>query len=357
MTRRTVLGLVPGAILAAQKKPAPSHGLPPARGEFVRFVDRLTENVVVRLTPPTYQNLLPLRENTFVSSREGFLVFSSDRTGAFAPFRANLKTGIVTQLAQTEELQPRSLALDARERELWLIDGTDLKVVNLQTQKSRTMAQGVLDFSFNNRRSSMVIRRGDRLERWTAAGSTLLATGVSERGIVNPAGTGCVFSRQETPGGREYWYTPFSSPKPKLLAKGRISSAYWRPDSAALLFLRQIEHSGYVASELREAPVDGSPEHVVSETTQYAVFAPNTDGTVFVGASKSKAQPNILLLLRSARREMVLCEHRSSTPESVCPSFSPNSQRVYFQSDHEGKSAIYSVNVERLIEETDDYNG
>jgi oligogalacturonide lyase len=54
---------------------------------------------------------------------------------------------------------------------------------------------------------------------------------------------------------------------------------------------------------------------------------------------------------------MVLCEHRSSTPETVTPSFSPNSQRVYFQSDHDGKSAIYSVNVERLIEKTDDDAG
>jgi oligogalacturonide lyase len=304
----------------------------------------------------THQSLVPLRENTFVSSREGFLVFSSDRTGAFAPFRANLKTGVLTQLAQTKDLQPRSLALDARERELWLIDGTDLRVVNLQNQRSRTLAGGVLDFSFNSKRSAVVIRRGDRLEKWTATGSTLLATGVSGRGIVNPAGSGCVFSRQETPGEREYWYTPFSSPKPNLVAKGRISSVYWRPDSAALLFLRQIDHWGYVTSELREAPVDGAPERVVSETSQYAVFAPNTDGSVFVGASKSKAQPNILLLLRNARREMVLCEHRASTPESVSPSFSPNSQRVYFQSDHEGKSAIYSVNVERLIEETDEYS-
>jgi oligogalacturonide lyase len=73
-----------------------------------------------------------------------------------------------------------------------------------------------------------------------------------------------------------------------------------------------------------------------------------------VGASRSKAQPDIVLLLRDTRREMVLCEHRASRPESVTPSFSPNSQRVYFQSDHDGKSAIYSVNVEPFVEETDE---
>jgi len=32
--------------------------------------------------------------------------------------------------------------------------------------------------------------------------------------------------------------------------------------------------------------------------------------------------------------------------------FSPNSQHVYFVSDREGKPAIYSVAVEKLVEET-----
>jgi oligogalacturonide lyase len=54
---------------------------------------------------------------------------------------------------------------------------------------------------------------------------------------------------------------------------------------------------------------------------------------------------------------MVLCEHRAQRAESVSPVFSPNSQRVYFQSDHEGKFALYSVNVERLVEQTEDDAG
>jgi hypothetical protein len=69
-----------------------------------------------------------------------------------------------------------------------------------------------------------------------------------------------------------------------------------------------------------------------------------------VGASRSKAQPNVVLLLRSAKREMTICQHHASHPLTVWPSFSPDSKRVYFQSDEEGKPAIYSVNVEQLVE-------
>ncbi len=34
--------------------------------------------------------------------------------------------------------------------------------------------------------------------------------------------------------------------------------------------------------------------------------------------------------------------------------FSPDSQRIFFQSDKEGKQAIYMMNVDRLVEETDE---
>ena len=48
-----------------------------------------------------------------------------------------------------------------------------------------------------------------------------------------------------------------------------------------------------------------------------------------------------------------LAEHRASDPKMVAPVFSPNSQRVYFSSDQHGKPAIYTMSVERLVEETE----
>ena len=73
-------------------------------------------------------------------------------------------------------------------------------------------------------------------------------------------------------------------------------------------------------------------------TSQYAAFARNWDGSVFVGASRSKAQPDIVLPVRDVRREMVLCEHRAKRAETVSPAFSPNSQRVYFKAIAKGNS-------------------
>jgi oligogalacturonide lyase len=49
---------------------------------------------------------------------------------------------------------------------------------------------------------------------------------------------------------------------------------------------------------------------------------------------------------------MTLCEHKSSRPELVRPVFSPNSQRVYFQSDRHGKPALYTLSVAQLVEST-----
>ena len=72
-----------------------------------------------------------------------------------------------------------------------------------------------------------------------------------------------------------------------------------------------------------------------------------------VGASRNAASPTILIMLRSVRRELTLCEHRASHPDQVSPMFSPDAQRIYLQSDRHGKPAIYSLHVERLVERID----
>ena len=92
---------------------------------------------------------------------------------------------------------------------------------------------------------------------------------------------------------------------------------------------------------------------MVVKTSQFNHFGFNRDSSVFVGASRNAASPNVLLQLRITGSELVLCEHKASRPETVAPMFSPDAQRVYFQSDHAGNPAIYCMHVEKLVEKTE----
>jgi oligogalacturonide lyase len=106
-------------------------------------------------------------------------------------------------------------------------------------------------------------------------------------------------------------------------------------------------------NNLRESTPDTNDDRQIAATSQFISFGGNADSSVLVGASGSKASPYVLLLVRSAKRELTLCEHRASDPRLVSPMFSPNSQRIFFQSDKDGKLAIYSMVVDKLVEATE----
>lgn len=132
----------------------------------------------------------------------------------------------------------------------------------------------------------------------------------------------------------------------RLKTTGDVGHAVWSPDGRSILYM-----SG---NELREHTPDSNTDAGLAKTSQFASFGRNSDGSVFVGASRSKAGPYVLLLVRYARRELAICEHRCSNPENVNPVFAPSSQRIYFQSDRSGKMAIYTMAVERLVEKTEE---
>jgi oligogalacturonide lyase len=75
---------------------------------------------------------------------------------------------------------------------------------------------------------------------------------------------------------------------------------------------------------------------------------------VFAGASFSRAQPYLLMLVRSVARELTLAEHAAKDAAQVAPVFTPDSQQIFWQSDREGKPCIYSIAVEKLVEATED---
>lgn len=347
MTRRSLLALFPAGLIAHTGKKAPPL---PHLGEFVPFADPVTETRVVRLTSLASTSWLPSPANRFVSVKDRFLVFSSDRTGRAAPFQLDLRAGLPHQLGETSALVPLSLCLDEKQKALFLLDGGALKEIALANRKVRTVADG-LDAFVSAPGGEFVVVRRKRLELLNAG--QLIAEDVGSLCLLRPAGDGVLFVREESPEGREYWFTLLAGQnKPVLLAKGRVSYPFWSPGGNSLLFLRDVPGASGFFSEIHEVPADGGGERCIAPTSQFASFSPNGDASVFVGASRSKAQPTVILLLRSAGRELTLCEHRASHPVSVSPVFSPDSRRVYFESDHQGKPALYSVNVELLVEPT-----
>lgn len=345
-TRRTLLALLPAALPAQLKKRTQPFT---AVGEFVPFPDPVTEARVVRLTSPANTSWLPAPQNRFISVKGRFLICSSDRNGSTAPFQLDLHAGLAHPLGETSALSPQSLCLDDSQRAVYLVDGGALKEIRLANRRMRTIADEVQAFA-PAAGDFMAVRRG-RLQLLNAG--TVIAENVAPFCLMRPAGSGCLFMREDSPDAREYWLGAIAGQdKPVLLAKGRVSSPFWSPGGKSLLFLRDVEGPNGVFAEIHEVAVDGAVERCVAPTSQFAAFAPNGDASVFVGASRSKAQPTVILLLRSVKRELTLCEHRASHPAAVSPVFSPDSRRVYFESDREGKQALYSVNVESLVEPT-----
>ncbi len=355
-----MLATLPAGLAAQTSRSRPKAKQLPSVGEFFRLTDPTTETTLVRLTALKSSSYLPAATNRFVSVKDRYLVFSSDRTGALAPFQVDLRSGAVRQLASPAHLAAESITLDPKEHWLYFLDGeqlvrTDVTKREARRQTSESLADGVSSFSIGLNGAVFVVRRGSLQKLEGARGDGGALADADQVGRVclaqpNSGGAGCLFSRELGASEREFWYCSGGSAKPVLLAKGNVSEPFWSPDGQSVLFLRELMRTDVPLMEIHVVGLDGKGEQCVAPTSQFASFAPNFDASVFVGASRSKAQPNVVLLLRSAKREMTLCQHHASSAAAVSPVFSPDARRVYFQSDEEGKPALYSVNVELLVE-------
>ncbi len=149
----------------------------------------------------------------------------------------------------------------------------------------------------------------------------------------------------------ELWLVNLDGQQNRKLKTDTPGPALWTPSGRTIAYLHFPEDKKEL-NTLREHTPDENADKLLGKTSQFVSFGANGDASVFVGASRGKASPFVLLLLRSAHREFTLCEHKSSNPTAVAPIFAPDSQSVFFQSDRDGKPAIYRVRVEKLVEET-----
>jgi oligogalacturonide lyase len=168
--------------------------------------------------------------------------------------------------------------------------------------------------------------------------------------MVRPRRAGISYRRAND----ELWVANFDGAQNRKLrvAEGATGPAFWSADGRSIFYLNYPADPKQLHS-IRELVPDTNEERAVASTTQFVGFGGNGDSSVFVGASGSKASPYVLLLVRSVKRELTLCEHHASDPAQVNPVFSPNSQRIFFQSDRDGKMALYAMVVDRLVDETE----
>ena len=345
-----------GATLAATKSDAPPS-------EIRRYIDSATENPVFRLTDAAHQSWLPAPYNHPISRKDNFLIYSSDRAGPLQAYRLEFRSGQVRPLTETADLLPESLTLGPNEREFLYLAGRSVYLGRTNEVHAREVYRAEEGFTIGTGSSlsedglvAAVIEQKPGMSRLRliTMRSGAAATVVESSEPISdpqprPRRAGLLYRK-----GSELWVVNYDGAQNRRLriAPGGLGAGLWSGDGRSVVYLNLPADPARLHN-IREFTPDTNQDQFVSNTTQYATFNRNADTSVFVGASGSKASPFILLLVRSVQRELTLCEHKAGDPRNVTTFFAPNSQRIFFQSDREGKMAIYSMAVDRLVSKTE----
>jgi oligogalacturonide lyase len=356
-TRRAFLvsGLAPWAFAEQKGALVPSA--------WHRYSDPATEFEVLRLTDPAHSCWLPAYYNRALSRHGGFLLYASDDSGSAQACRMDLHSGESRRLTEATQLDASSIAMLPDERSVCYFDGPALHQMtfgNLRTRQVYDVADG-----WERCAGASVADDGTALLGESREGaSRLRIVGLQKGGTRTVAEAPWILSHpQARPKRAQILYRQADealwlvnsdgTQNHKLaLAGGRIGPARWSPDGRTVLYLNFPDDPTQLHA-IRECSPDQNTDKLVARTSQFAHFGCNSNTSVFVGASQNRAAPYILILLRLTRRELSLCEHRASNPAMVAPIFSADSQQIFFESDREGKPAIYRIHVEKLVEETE----
>ena len=333
-----------------------------------RYSDELTELDVFRLTDLAFSSTLPAYYSRAIAKNSGFLLYGCDRSGSPQVFRMDLKSGATRELTEVENLDVSSITLTPDNRHFCYFAARTLFMTPLATMRERELYQvpegwercAGMTVGPDGTHATFAERRGDgsRLRMVSLVQGpprTVIEAPFAMRDPIPRPMRAQVLYRQED---QALWLVNSDGQQNRQLkvSDGRIGPANWAPDGKTLLYL-SFPSDKTQLNTIRELTPDSNADRLVAKTSQFVDFGFNRDTSVFVGASGNIGSPAVLLLLRVSHRELTLCEHRSSHPNAVTVMFSPDSQRVYFQSDWEGHPAIYCMHVDRLVEKTDAESG
>jgi oligogalacturonide lyase len=333
--------------------------------DWRRYLDAGTEMEVYRLTAPAYSSALPAYYNRAVARNRRFLLYSCDRDGSRQAFSMDLDKGATKQLSDSSDLDGYALSLAPNNLSICYFAGRRLCVTNLDTLEERAVytvpeecERGVGMSLTPDGASALFIERQGETSRVRMAplargqGRTVAEANFEISDPIMRPGRRQILYRQRD---AALWLADSSGQANRQLklAPGRVGPANWSPDGATVLYLNFPDDRTQL-NAVREYAPEADKDKLVAKTSQYAHFGFNKDTSVFAGASRNAASPTVLIMLRVNGRELTICEHRASRPETVAPIFSPDAQRLFFQSDRDGKQAIYCVHVERLVEKIEE---
>jgi oligogalacturonide lyase len=336
---------------------------PPNPSEATRYADPTTEWDVYRLTGPAHSDTLPAYYNRAITRNSASLLFASDRTGAVQAYRMELRTAETHQLTDVEDLDASSLTFTPDNRTFCYFAGRSLFATALAAMRERKIYEVPEEWERcpgvsvgpDGTHATFAESRGDtsRLRMVTLGQGVARTVTEAPFPIAHPIHRPMRAQILFRQGDDSLWLVNSDGQQKRQLklAPGKIGSPNWSPDGKTVFYLNFPEDTAQLRN-IREYSPDAGTDKMVSKTSQFACFGFNRDSSVFVGASANQGSPTLLILLRITRRELTLCEHKATHPESVAPMFSPDSQRIYFQSDREGRSALYDLHVERLVEKT-----
>ena len=332
----------------------------------VRYPDPATEFTVVRLTDPQFTSSLPLPGNRGILARS--ILYASDLAGDWQVFWMDLRTKDPRQLTDAKELDPASIALAPKDKSFWHFDGPALietTLANLKPREIYRVPEGYeklpgVSFSEDGQYAAFVEKAAEsyrlqllHLARGTA--STLVESPEELRDpLLRPRHASLIYCKAGAPHNAGQWWSidcDGQQSRRLALAEGATLQVEWAADGHELQYLNRPSNP-HKLTALRAWTPDTDKDAEIAETSQFLQFDGNADASAFVGSSGSKASPYLVLLIRAAKRELTLAEHRASDPALVHPRFAPNSQFVVFVSDRHGKPAIYWIAVDKLVAET-----
>lgn len=352
ITRRAFVAALPFAVGAAEVYPSESK----------RLRDPATEFEITRLTDPAHNSWLIAPPGRSISGRNNALLYCSDRAGSMQAYRLDLKSGESRQLTNAQKLDRTSLAFLPDDKTVCYFDGAKLvagsgartrTIYEVEAGWERTPAFLLTE---DGNHALIVERRGTkhRLRMVTVGRGTPTTVVEIDEPITwvrpRPKRASILYGRPDS-----VWLTDYSGENHRRLrvAAGTTAQAIWSGDAKSFCYLRLPENQAEL-NDVREHIPDANEDKKIASTSQFVTFSRNADASVFAGVSRNLSSPYILLLIRIGRREFTVAEHKAHDARQVTVLFTPNSQRLLWHTDREGKAAIYSLAVDKIVEATEE---